>query len=62
MWVRSVTGDIQDNGQITGITSISLTADKTKAKVFKNYDGAKSVFNKLSLGLNTSAQLEKISE
>lgn len=62
MFVRSVTGDESENGQITGITEMILTSDEAKAKVFPDYTGAKSVYNKLSLGLKSSAQLERASD
>ena len=60
--MRSVIGEVQENGQIFSITGIGLTADEGKAKVFKNQNGAKSVYNKLSLGLETSAQLKRVND
>lgn len=58
MWVRSVTGEVQEDGQIHKITNIGLTADGEKAKIFRNWDGAKSICNKLSNGNKTSAWIE----
>lgn len=48
MWVSSVEGKTEGNGQITAITHIELTSDKNKAKKFNNYDGAKSTSNKMN--------------
>lgn len=59
MFVKSVVGKEWKNGQITEISKIELTSDENEAKIFSSHSGAKSVYNKFSLGTSNSAQLEK---
>jgi hypothetical protein len=49
MWVSKFKGTVEENGQISGIESITLTSKKGKALIFYNHNGAKSVANKVNV-------------